>query len=653
VCVLSSVIIRFLSWWFVTIISILIDISIFLCCLSMCSQHLGLKSTLIYGAMDPEARNQNLRRFRNKEVSYLIVTDLAARGLDVPLLNNVINFHCPAQPKMFVHRCGRAARAGRIGFAFSLIEPEELGYMMDIHTMLGKEMEVVGSGITGDISKDRPASHQEAYTLATMQPSMVHTGIFPQDVIHEEADSFDRLMKDTEELRILWRISCNGMKQYRRTRAEASRHGIKLTKAAVKNNVIKYIHPLIAGEDSTRCSSIVIEKANFVQHLQSFRPAQTVFETGIGTGTTGAGFKVKGANKMNSTSGKVDSAGVEAMRALRRQVAPALERNKAKAITIEECALGEGKETVEGEEEDGEENDEYHNDDDEEEEEGEGGDATVGHGHGDEVPEEIETDEPSTKKRRLSKADRKKMKKHGGSMRSSAQSSVAFDDNIVSGGGQDSNNKQSATFMDNKYYMSYGTEDEVATYREDLLQPQQGLRSSEAIGAVAIENAMMDIAPDDAMEMNKKKKITRWDAKKRKFVQQTLEEMSQSKHGQGKIRSESGVMRHSKSSKPQGEMYNDWKKKTRREVSIAGTGDEDYGQPKPNWRVNRKVPEELKNAQQIRKAHKEKDNMKMKNMSKDKRKSMAGNKKKSAAEAQAHKFSGSKAGQRKVRLVMR
>ena len=54
----------------------------------------------------------SLRSFRRGEVSYLIVTDLAARGLDVPLLDNVINFHFPQAPKLFVHRCGRAARQG-------------------------------------------------------------------------------------------------------------------------------------------------------------------------------------------------------------------------------------------------------------------------------------------------------------------------------------------------------------------------------------------------------------------------------------------------------------------------------------------------------------------------------------------------------------
>lgn len=54
--------------------------------------------------MDQEARSNNLRLFRDGKVSYLIVTDLAARGLDVPLLNNVINFHFPPSPKLFVHR---------------------------------------------------------------------------------------------------------------------------------------------------------------------------------------------------------------------------------------------------------------------------------------------------------------------------------------------------------------------------------------------------------------------------------------------------------------------------------------------------------------------------------------------------------------------
>ena len=55
----------------------------------------------------------------------LVVTDVAARGIDVPLLDNVINFDFPAKPKLFIHRAGRAARAGRAGRAISLLEHEE------------------------------------------------------------------------------------------------------------------------------------------------------------------------------------------------------------------------------------------------------------------------------------------------------------------------------------------------------------------------------------------------------------------------------------------------------------------------------------------------------------------------------------------------
>lgn len=62
------------------------------------------------------------------------------------------------------------------------------------------------------------------------------------------------------------------------------------------------------------------------------------------------------------------------------------------------------------------------------------------------------------------------------------------------------------------------------------------------IDAQMLENAMLDVAPDDAMDMNRKRKMMRWDAKKRKFVKQTLEEMTESKRGVKKLRTEQGVV---------------------------------------------------------------------------------------------------------------
>lgn len=112
-----------------------------------------------------------------------------------------------------------------------------------------------------------------------------NTGLMPQDVLDEENEYFKRAIAGDDHLAMLWKISENGMKQYRRTRSEASKEGVKMTKAIVKGNVIRSLHPLIVGCDPKRCHPGVVEKQEFVRMLQKFRPAQTVFESGIGLGT--------------------------------------------------------------------------------------------------------------------------------------------------------------------------------------------------------------------------------------------------------------------------------------------------------------------------------------------------------------------------------
>lgn len=68
------------------------------------------RQKVIYGSMDQEARRLNLEAFRKRLVPILIVTDLAARGIDIPLLDHVVNYSFPPNPKLFVHRVGRTAR---------------------------------------------------------------------------------------------------------------------------------------------------------------------------------------------------------------------------------------------------------------------------------------------------------------------------------------------------------------------------------------------------------------------------------------------------------------------------------------------------------------------------------------------------------------
>ncbi len=67
----------------------------------------GMTCSYSYSSLDQTARKINVAKFRNKTTMVLIVTDLAARGIDIPMLDNVINFNFPAKPKLFVHRVGK------------------------------------------------------------------------------------------------------------------------------------------------------------------------------------------------------------------------------------------------------------------------------------------------------------------------------------------------------------------------------------------------------------------------------------------------------------------------------------------------------------------------------------------------------------------
>jgi ATP-dependent RNA helicase DDX54/DBP10 len=80
-------------------------------------QQLGLTVAIVYGSMDQEAREEQVHRFRKKKAGILVTTDVAARGIDIPLLDHVFNYDYPPSAKLFVHRSGRTARAGRGGLS--------------------------------------------------------------------------------------------------------------------------------------------------------------------------------------------------------------------------------------------------------------------------------------------------------------------------------------------------------------------------------------------------------------------------------------------------------------------------------------------------------------------------------------------------------
>ena len=100
----------------------------------------SIDCTYVYGALDQDARKIHLSRFRLGKVPILVVTDVAARGIDVPLLQNVVNYDFPPSSKVFVHRVGRTARAGQSGCAWSLVSNDELPYMVDLQLFTGRPL---------------------------------------------------------------------------------------------------------------------------------------------------------------------------------------------------------------------------------------------------------------------------------------------------------------------------------------------------------------------------------------------------------------------------------------------------------------------------------------------------------------------------------
>ena len=97
----------------------------------------GIKAAAIHGNKGQGARTKALAGFKDGTLTALVATDIAARGLDIPLLPHVINFELPNIPEDYVHRIGRTGRAGANGEAISLFSPDETVFLRDIEKLIG------------------------------------------------------------------------------------------------------------------------------------------------------------------------------------------------------------------------------------------------------------------------------------------------------------------------------------------------------------------------------------------------------------------------------------------------------------------------------------------------------------------------------------
>ncbi|KZC05284.1 PREDICTED: ATP-dependent RNA helicase DDX54 [Dufourea novaeangliae] len=217
----------------------------------------GISNTFIYSNLDPSARKINAAKFQNNKVRALVVTDVAARGLDIPHLDNVINFNFPAKSKLFVHRVGRCARAGRSGTAYNIISPDEHAYLVDLHLFLGRPLFIITPS-------------------GSMENTEGAIGKMPQEMIEEELAQLINWQNSSTDLQNMETVCDNAYKQYIRSRPAASSESIKR---------VKELHIGEAGV-IPEYSDVSSNTRNLLSKMLSYRPQGTIFEIGAKASST-------------------------------------------------------------------------------------------------------------------------------------------------------------------------------------------------------------------------------------------------------------------------------------------------------------------------------------------------------------------------------
>ncbi|MBQ9073226.1 MAG: DEAD/DEAH box helicase, partial [Muribaculaceae bacterium] len=101
----------------------------------------GYNADSLHGDLSQQQRDMVMKKFRDRVLSILVATDVAARGLDVEDLTHVINYGLPDDTAVYTHRSGRTGRAGKTGVSVAIIHSREKGKMRDIEKKIGKKFE--------------------------------------------------------------------------------------------------------------------------------------------------------------------------------------------------------------------------------------------------------------------------------------------------------------------------------------------------------------------------------------------------------------------------------------------------------------------------------------------------------------------------------
>lgn len=238
--------------------------------LNMLLQKAGIDSTYIYSSLDQTARKIAVGKFVNKKSSVMIVTDIAARGIDIPLLDNVINYNFPAKGKLFVHRVGRVARAGRSGMAYSLVSLDEMPYLLDLCVFLGRSLKVVPI--------DKKVTDDDGFY-----------GLVPQDVIDDMSEKTRIWHTEMAELESMKKVVENALNKYIKSRQAPASESIKRYKEMNKSGVKPGVHPVFGDFDSIKEDG----RLQLLNALKSYKANTTIFEVNATSKTRAFGVMKK------------------------------------------------------------------------------------------------------------------------------------------------------------------------------------------------------------------------------------------------------------------------------------------------------------------------------------------------------------------------
>ncbi|MEQ2180392.1 hypothetical protein GOODEAATRI_000833, partial [Goodea atripinnis] len=165
-----------------------------------------------------------------RKAMVLLVTDVAARGIDIPLLDNVINYNFPSKAKLFLHRVGRS------GTAYSMVCPDEMPFVYDLHLFLGRPVQFATADHT-----------QGKYSDGVF-------GRVPQSILDDEGSHLITAHENSLDLQNLHRVSENAYKQYLKSRPNPSAESIRRVKSTDVSSVA--VHPLLANTFWQICTCI-------------------------------------------------------------------------------------------------------------------------------------------------------------------------------------------------------------------------------------------------------------------------------------------------------------------------------------------------------------------------------------------------------------